>query len=251
MYFGSPFSNIVRNTPPIVKNLIIINALMLLATFAFESVMVKNFALFYPESPLFHPYQLFTYMFMHGGLAHFFFNMYALWMFGQVIENTWGGQRFLLYYLVTGLGAMVLHLLVLWIQVSNIEHAMDPIMLKNLNSMFTREQALEMLGDGTIFANAPEWSKMMLIPTLGASGAVFGVLLAFGMMFPDTRLMLIFPPIPLKAKWLVIAYGALELSLAFAQPGSSIAHFAHLGGMLFGFVMIKYWQFKGTLWRRE
>ncbi|MDR2563090.1 MAG: rhomboid family intramembrane serine protease [Prevotellaceae bacterium] len=248
MYFGSIFGNIMRNTPPIVKNLIIINALMLLATFAFKHIMVSNFALFYPESPLFRPYQLFTYMFMHGGFTHFFFNMYALWMFGQVIENAWGGRRFLFYYLVTGLGAMLLHLVVLWIQMSSIERAMDPTLLEQLRLELTRGQALEMLNDGTIYSIAPEWSKMMLIPTLGASGAVFGVLLAFGMMFPETRLMLIFPPIPLKAKWLVIAYGVLELCLAFAQPGSSVAHFAHLGGMLFGLVIIKYWQSKRTLY---
>ena len=246
MYLGS-FGNIMRTTPPVVKNLIIINALMLLATFAFRSIMVRNFALFYPESPLFRPYQLFTYMFMHGGFAHFFFNMYALWIFGQVIENTWGGRRFLFYYLATGLGAMLLHLVVLWIQMSNIERAMDPAVLESFKTMFTSGQAMEMFDDETIYTLAPEWSKMMLIPTLGASGAVFGVLLAFGMMFPETRLMLIFPPIPLKAKWLVVAYGVIELCLAFAQPGSSVAHFAHLGGMLFGFAMIKYWQAKRTL----
>ena len=250
MNYGSPFGNIINSTPPVVKNLIIINALMLLATFAFENFMYEHFALFYPDSPLFRPYQLFTYMFMHGGFAHFFFNMYALWIFGQTIENIWGGKRFLTYYLVTGLGAMVLHIFVLWLQVSSIEKAMDPAFLEQLKSNFTAQQATEMFADGNIFAAARQWTTMMLTPTVGASGAVFGILLAFGMMFPDTRLILLIPPMPIKAKWLVIGYGAIELIFGFTQRGSGVAHFAHIGGMIFGFIMIKYWQKKGILWRR-
>jgi membrane associated rhomboid family serine protease len=250
MNYGSPLGNFINSTPPVVKNLIIINALMLLATYAFGDFMYENFSLFYPESPMFRPYQLITYMFMHGGFMHFFFNMYALWIFGQTIEEVWGSRRFLTYYLITGLGAMVLHILVLWLQVSSLEQAMDPAFLEQLKSNFTASDATEMYHDKKVFAAAHQWTGIMLTPTVGASGAVFGILLAFGMMFPDTRLMLLIPPMPIKAKWLVIGYGAIELVLGFTHTGGGIAHFAHVGGMIFGFLMIKYWRKKGTLWRR-
>lgn len=246
---NSFIGNIFNSTPDVIKNLIIINSLMLLATLAFENFMVSHFALFYPESPLFRPYQLLTHMFMHGGFAHFFFNMYALWMFGRTLEMVWGGQRFLFYYLVTGFGAVALHLLVLWIQMNNIESTMDPKLLANLKITLNAPNSGIEVGD--TFRSAREWGRMLLSPTLGASGAVFGVLLAFGMMFPETQLQLLFPPIILKAKWFVLIYGVIELVLGFSHATSSIAHFAHIGGMLFGFLFIKYWQKKGTLFRKN
>lgn len=247
----NPFQNIFGNTPEVIKNLIIINGIMLLATFAFEGFMVNNFALFYPESPLFRPYQILTHMFMHGGFMHFFFNMYALWMFGRILEEVWGGKRFLFYYLVTGLGAVALHLLVLWFQVRSIESTIDPTVLMSLRDQFDYSSALEMRNSGYIFEKAPSWTTLMLVPTLGASGAVFGVLLAFGVMFPNTVLQLIFPPVMLKAKWFVIIFGVLELVLGFSNSNSGVAHFAHVGGMIFGYLIIMYWRKKGILYNRR
>jgi membrane associated rhomboid family serine protease len=177
-------------------------------------------------------------MFMHGGWFHLFFNMFALWMFGRVLESVWGPKRFFLYYIVTGLGAAAFHLLVNYI---NYKSAMNNLSPTEIQAVLEEGRRL-WLNNKTY--NNPDMQDLQMIlnvPTVGASGAVFGVLLGFGMLFPNTRLMLLFPPIPIKAKWLVIGYGALELYLGLTQPGSNIAHFAHLGGMVFGFFLIKYW----------
>ncbi len=228
--------------PPVVKNLLIINVLLLLATFglgtAFRVNLIEELGLYFPASSNFHPYQIVTHMFMHGGWFHLFFNMFALWMFGRVLESVWGPKRFFLYYIVTGLGAAGLHLLVNYIN------------YRSLISGLSQEEVRIIVEQGrqmTRFPNVEMRDLAVLLntPTVGASGAVFGVLLGFGMLFPNTRLMLLFPPIPIKAKYLVIGYGALELYLGLTQPGSNIAHFAHLGGMVFGFFLIKYWNKKG------
>jgi membrane associated rhomboid family serine protease len=178
-------------------------------------------------------------MFMHGSLMHIFFNMFALWMFGSAIENYWGPKRFLTYYMVTGVGAILIQMLVQYIQISNVEAQM------------TQGQINIVLSDGLNYLQQnqnfmdPSMGKLNLLynaSTIGASGAVFGILLAFGMMFPNSIIYIYFA-IPMKAKWLVIAYGALELYSGFSNnPGDDVAHFAHLGGMLFGFIMIMYWQ---------
>ena len=202
-------------------------------------------------------------MFMHGGLAHLFFNMFALWMFGRVLESVWGSRRFLVYYFVTGLGAVALHTFVNHIELSSIHQAveafrntpspdlLDVFVKKNLPnaSAQVRDFINTWYDSPENTAYASEGLSLMErifqlkkdIPTVGASGAVFGVLLAFGMLFPNTQLMLLFPPIPIRAKYFVIGYGILELYLGLSQPGSNVAHFAHLGGMLFGFLLIKYW----------
>ena len=227
------------NTPPVVKNLIIINIAMLLGLFAFEQFFRTNLnfylGLFYFQSPLFQPWQLVTHMFMHGNFFHLLFNMWALWIFGKTLESVWGSKRFLIYFLVTGLGAAFFHTLVNFIQLTP-----DMIALKETYSVDRVNLALltEILQPGNPFQPL---GYALRIPTVGASGAVFGVLLAFGMLFPNTPLFIIPFPFPIKAKWLVIGYGALELYLGFTQPGSNIAHFAHLGGMIFGFILIKYW----------
>jgi membrane associated rhomboid family serine protease len=187
--------------PPAVKHLIIIN---LLVFFALTNPMLRRFllefgALWPIASGMFAPWQLITYMFLHAGLGHVFFNLFALWIFGQAIENYWGTKRFAIYYFLTGIGAALIHM---WIS-----------------------------GGGA--------------PTVGASGAVFGILLAFGMMFPDRYIMLLIPPIPIKAKYFVAIFGVIELSSGLMRPDSGIAHFAHLGGMVVGFVLIKYWKLKG------
>jgi len=227
--------------------------------------LVEIMGMHYPGSEKFMLHQIFTHMFMHdpSGLFHIFFNMFALWMFGRVLESVWGGKRFLLYYLVTGLGAIALHTFVNFLEINSIQNTvemfrntpspeiLDQFVNKNLPnaSAQVRDFINNWYDDPTNTLYANEGLNLMEriltlkmdIPTVGASGAVFGVLLAFGMLFPNTQLMLIFPPIPIKAKYFVIGYGLIELYLGFSQSGSNVAHFAHLGGMLFGFILIKYW----------
>ena len=255
--------------PPVVKNLIIINVIMLLVTWVAQTTfnvdLNRILGLYSPNSPNFKPYQFVTHMFMHGGMFHLFFNMFALYMFGRILEQVWGGKRFLFYYLATGLGAAAIHLLVNYLHLNSIQN--DAIAMLNTPSpesfaAFVSRHFPEYYAQ--VYANfldkwfvsptnpifieqASQYTQQLLqlqleIPTVGASGAVYGVLLAFGMLFPNTILMLLIPPIPIKTKWMVIIYGGLELFLGLTQPGSSIAHFAHLGGMIFGFILIRYWR---------
>ena len=227
--------------------------------------LVEIFGMHYPGSDKFMLHQVFTHMFMHdpGGIAHIFFNMFALWMFGRVLESVWGSKRFLLYYVVTGLGAIALHTFVNFLAINSIQNTvemfrntpspeiLDRFVTKHLPNatVQVRDFINTWYDDPTNTLYANEGLNLMEriltlkmdIPTVGASGAVFGVLLAFGMLFPNTQLMLIFPPIPIKAKYFVIGYGLIELYLGFSNSGGNVAHFAHLGGMLFGFILIKYW----------
>jgi len=261
----------LNDIPPVVKNLILINILMLLATWVLGTSLdidLNNIlGLHYFKSEYFEPYQIVTHMFMHGGLMHLFFNMFALWMFGRVLETVWGSKRFFIYFIITGLGAAALHTFVIHLQMQSIMRdvavymsAPSPdafaIFIKGhfpeyysqiykgvLDNWYSNPDSLQYVSVSQQYIT--DLLKMKMdIPTVGASGAVFGVLLAFGMLFPNTELMLLFPPIPIKAKWFVIMYGGLELWLGLTQPGSNIAHFAHLGGMLFGFILIKYWNSK-------
>lgn len=200
--------NTYFRTPPVVKNLLIANIIIFLATWLLPEV--KDFTdtyclLFYFTNPLFHSWQFITYMFLHADWGHLFFNMFALWMFGRTLEYEIGSRRFLLYYFVCGVGAALLQMGVAWI-------ANDP---------------------GTIL--------------LGASGAVMGVLLAFGVMHPN-EVLIIFPiPVPIKAKWFVIGYAALELFYGATGRNAGIAHFAHIGGMLWGYLLLLYWKRKGKI----
>lgn len=227
--------------PPVVKNLILVNALFFLATMGLQQTgidLYQYLGLYFPASDHFRLHQVFTHMFMHGSLTHIFFNMFALYMFGRVLESVWGPKRFLTFYLVTGLGAAVLHTFVNYIEYQAVLNKMTPENMATVKEMGSRIYA-----EGKNFTD-PLMGKMNMIlntPTVGASGAVFGILLGFGMLFPNTQLMLLFPPIPIKAKYFVMGYGALELVLGISQPGSNVAHFAHLGGMLFGYLMIRYW----------
>lgn len=227
------------NMPTIVKNLLIINGLFFLASIAMPGLS-KVLGAFYYDSPLFEPWQVITHMFMHANFMHIFFNMFALWLFGTAIERVWGPQKFLKYYLITGLGAFVLHYAIVAFQAQNLIAELGP-------------QAVEMVKtEGTkLWASGKNYTDPKLaqlnilynVPVVGASGAVFGLLLAFGMMFPNTRLIMLFFPVPIKAKYFVIGYGAIELFSGIAnRPGDNVAHFAHLGGMLFGFILIKYWK---------
>ena len=221
--------NPLAGLPEVVKNLLIINVIMLLATYVAYQANInlpEILGLHHWYSDAFRPHQLITYMFMHGGPMHLFFNMFALYMFGRVLEQVWGPKRFLIYYLVCGIGAGIIQLLVNELRIQTL---LTDINLQDLQSL---------TGD-----NAKTVYTLINTTTVGASGSVFGILLAFGMLFPNVQLMLIFPPIPLKAKYFVAIYGALELYLGIANnAGDNVAHFAHLGGMLFGFFMIRLWR---------
>ncbi len=234
-------SGILSNTPPVVKNLIIINVVMWLANILFLQFFQTNLnfllGLFYIQSPLFKPWQIITHMFMHSNarIFHLFFNMWALWMFGKVLEGIWGGKRFLIYYLITGLGAALIHTLVNYIHLApdimarKNAYSVDLINLTLLNEILQPGNPYYALG------------RELTVPTVGASGAVYGLLLAFGMLFPNTPLMIIPIPVPIKAKWLIIGAGVVSLVLGISGKGGNVAHFAHLGGMIFGFILIKYW----------
>jgi len=237
--FGRGFSGI----PPVVKNLIMLNVLMLLIYFASGSIfnidLNRLLGLYFPKSEHFMPVQILTHMFLHGGIGHLFFNMYALYIFGQVLESVWGPKRFFIYYMVCGLGAALVHETVIAFEYARYVHLLAPDQLQ-----LVLDEGSQYLSQGKVFTDDTSQKLQILLntPTVGASGAVFGVLLAFGVLFPNTQLLLIIPPMPIKAKYLVMAYGAIELFLAFSQPGSNIAHAAHLGGMLFGYLLIRYWR---------
>jgi membrane associated rhomboid family serine protease len=231
--------------PLVVKNLLIINALFFLGTLALESTgidVTRHLALFYPESALFRPWQLVSYMFMHGNFTHILFNMFALWMFGNVLENVWGPKRFLNYFLITGIGAGLVHALVGFIRIQAIGAELPPDMYAQVYN-----EGYELLLSGQNWVDARGALNLIInIPTVGASGAVFGILLAFGMMFPNSLIYIYFA-FPIKAKYFVILYGALELFSGISnRAGDNVAHFAHLGGMIFGYFVIMYWKKKGT-----
>jgi len=229
--------------PPIVKNLIFLNIIMLLAYYAagsvFEIDLNRILGIYFIKSDHFRPFQIITHMFMHGGFTHLFFNMFALYMFGQVLEQVWGPRRFFVYYIVTGLGAMLIHEAVIAFQYYRVMSVISP---EQLQEVLDNGSAYLLQGKGYIDPLMKELQAILYTPTVGASGAVFGVLLAFGVLFPNTQLMLLFPPIPIRAKYFVMIYGGIELYLAVTQPGSSIAHAAHLGGMLFGYILIRIWR---------
>ena len=215
-----------RVLPPVVKHLLIINAILFLATFTlnrFNIDLSDYLGLHFFLAKDFMPYQLFTYMFMHANFEHIFFNMFALWMFGNTLENIWGSKRFLLFYIICGLGAAVSQEVVQFIDFE----------------MRTDWQGLAILNDG-MREVLNTWN------TVGASGAVYGLLLAFGMLFPNSRIYLYFL-FPIKAKWFVIGYAVIELLSGFFTSGN-VAHFAHLGGMLFGLILILIWKKKGKLY---
>lgn len=228
---------------PVVKNIILINIVMFVAYWigvkAFDINLNSVLGIYFPKSDSFKPIQIISHMFMHYNFMHILFNMYALYIFGQALENVWGPKRFLIYYMVCGLGAILMHESVIAYEYSRLAQALSPEQVQTVI-----REGTSVLNEGIGFGNAAMNSLLVLLntPTIGASGAVFGVLLAFGVLFPNTQLMIIFPPIPIRAKYFVLIYGVLELILAFSQPGSNIAHFAHLGGMLFGYLLIVYWR---------
>ncbi len=216
--------------PPVIKNLLILNGLVFLATITFPDLMEK-FALYFPTSPDFQPFQIVTHMFTHADIGHIFFNMFSLWMFGSVLENFWGPKRFLTFYLITGLGAAFLHMGVNAYELYNAVGTLNPNVVINGDTIssatYSQSQLREIVAAFT--------------PTVGASGAVFGIFVAYGMLFPNTLIYLYFL-FPIKAKYLMIVFIAIELYMGFINsPDDNIAHFAHLGGALFGFILVKYW----------
>ena len=215
------------NIPPVTKNLLIITAICFFGSVVaakygidLNNILVLHFFL----SSDFQPYQLVTYMFMHAGFEHIFFNMFAVWMFGRALEQLWGGKRFLLYYLVCGIGAGL------------IQEGVQYIHYITELSQFG--------GVNTGSSIIPMGEYLNMINTIGASGAVYAILLAFGMTYPESRLFVFPIPVPIKAKWFVIGYAAIELLLGITATSDGIAHFAHLGGMIFGFLLIIYWRKK-------
>jgi membrane associated rhomboid family serine protease len=229
--------------PPVVKNLIFINILMLLAYYVAGSTLNidlnRLLGVYFPKSDQFKPIQILTHMFMHGNPMHLIFNMFALYMFGQILEQVWGPKRFFIYYMVTGLGAVLTYEVVIAVQYVKIMNIITP---EQLQEVLDNGNTYFMQGKGYLDPVMKELQSILYTPTVGASGAVFGILLAFGVLFPNTQLMLLFPPIPIRAKYFVAIYGGIELYLAVTQPGSSIAHAAHLGGMLFGYILIRVWR---------
>ncbi len=273
-----------RILPPVVKNLLIINGLFFLATMALRKYgidLTDILGLHYPGASGFRIYQFVTYMFMHGGWAHILFNMFALWMFGNVIENVWGGKKFLVFYMLTGLGSAVVY--IFWIHftiqgnldmlnaliahpsVQGIEAYFQQYAfhLNPLTTALTQADInlfnhnVDLLASGAAtpsevqqiisFLSVYKAEMLNQMVVIGASGAIFGLLLAFGMMFPNTLIYLYFA-IPIKAKWFVLGYGLLELFSGISnRPGDNVAHFAHVGGMLVGLLIILYWKKKGHL----
>lgn len=232
--------------PPVVKNLLIINGLFFLATIVLGNTMnidlTDYLGLHYFISPHFATYQFVTYMFMHGSFSHILFNMFALWMFGSLLEQVWGPKKFLIYYMITGIGAALIQLLVIYIQVYNLELSLTADQIAQV-----RETGFQIIQNNQNFGDPlmGKLNELYNMTTIGASGAVFGLLLAFGMLFPNSLIYLYFF-IPIKAKWFVIIYGAIELFSGVYNTGSNVAHFAHLGGMIFGFSLIIYWKKKAA-----
>ena len=219
----------LASLPPVTKNLIIINVIVFLATLVNEDFMIGTFALFYPTSQYFHWWQVVTHMFMHGGFWHIFFNMYTLLIFGSVVERYIGPKKFLLFYFVCGLWAVALHFGVEYWQ-------------------------MQSYMEGAALGNATALQRIEAIkftPTVGASGAIYGVLMGYAMIFPESKMTLLFPPVTLSAKWMVVVFAVIELFTGVTGLNAGIAHFAHLGGMLIGWLMILWWRKRGILFDQD
>ena len=210
----------LESIPIVTRNILIINVVVFIATLVNQDFMYGTFAMFYPASPLFRWWQPLTHMFMHGGIMHILFNMYTLVMFGMVVERALGTKKFLILYFVAGFGAAALHTGVEWIQAQSM--APDSI----------------------------AYFHLLRTPVVGASGAIYGLLVAFAMLYPQARMTLIFPPVTLDAKWMVGIFIGIELLTGITGTQMGIAHFAHLGGALFAFLLVLYWRKTGAVWRK-
>ena len=240
------FRNLFSNIPPVVKNLLILNVLIWLAMSivpALDHTLNKYLALYYFSSPAFQPLQLFTYMFLHGNFMHLFFNMFALLMFGRTIELAMGSARFLFYYVTCGICAGLVQMAVFAIYIHNLEGLLpaDVCQQVALDGWSLLQRGYNYSDPDCAMLNA-----LINSPMVGASGAIYGVLLAFGFLFPNVPVYLFFIPVGIKAKWLIIGYFCLEFFYGISGSADGVAHFAHLGGMIFGFLMLLYWKKKGV-----
>lgn len=242
--------NTWRGIPPVTKNLILINILLWLVEIVFPRfgvTLVDKLGLHLVGADMFNPIQIITYMFLHDShnFLHIFFNMFTLWMFGRILEQVWGSKRFFMFYMVCGIGAALVQEAV-WALTWKHEYITEIARLNGLTYQHMSEVVTQALADGdTRFLSAVAEMKSSMV-TIGASGAIFGLLLGFAMTFPNMPLYLFFIPVPIKAKYMVIGYAVIEFFLG-VNGGGTIAHFAHLGGMLFGLAILLYWKKKGTL----
>ena len=218
-YYQENRGGFLSSIPPVTRNLILVNIIIFIATLINENFMVGTFGLFYPSSPYFHWWQVITHMFMHGGFFHIFFNMYTLFIFGVVVERIIGSKKFVLFYFICGLGAAALQ----------------------IGTQYLEMQAFISAGATQSIA------ALKSTPTVGASGAIYGVLIGYAMLFPESKMTLLFPPVTLSAKWMVIIFAAIELFTGVLGWVDGVAHFAHLGGMLIGWLMIRWWRKRGVL----
>ncbi|MFK8037220.1 MAG: rhomboid family intramembrane serine protease [Crocinitomicaceae bacterium] len=235
--------NLFKNIPTITKNLLIINVLFFLATFLFQARGIdlkQMLGMHYPSSQFFEPYQIVTHFFMHADIMHIFFNMFGLVILGSHLERVWGEKRYLIFYIITALGAAFLYSVVQGFEVYAATGEIFPKL--DINN-------IKIIGDQISYNYSPglpgygDVSHIYLSNSLGASGAIYGLIMAFAVLFPNTEFMLIFPPIPIKAKWMAVGLAGIAIYSGFQNnPGDSVAHFAHLGGMLFGFILVKIWQ---------
>jgi membrane associated rhomboid family serine protease len=261
--------------PPVTKSILLVTTIVFLADlgtqhFFHSDAMIRTMALFRIQSPLFIPTQLLTHIFMHGSLSHLFFNMFGLFMFGRILENIWGAKKMLIFYLVTGIGAALMQSGITYIQMQKMIVLADTFAAHPTYAVFSdyinhylikgSSQYSEIMSFAQSWFYAPSDPgfipkaidylqvikyENLNIPMVGASGAIFGLLIAFAMMFPDVELMLIFLPIPIKAKYFVPAYALIELVFGVAGfSWDNVAHFAHLGGALVGFIIVRYWKRK-------
>ena len=225
-YYQENSGGFLSRIPTATKNLILVNVLVFVATIINENYMIGTFGLFYPTSPYFRWWQVVTHMFMHGGFWHILFNMYTMFIFGVVVERIIGTKKFLLFYFVCGFGAAALQMGTQYIEMQAFLNSASEAALKGI-------------------------AVLKSTPTVGASGAIYGVLIGYAMLFPQSKMTLIFPPVTLSAKWMVIIFAAIELFTGVAGFADGVAHFAHLGGMLIGWLMIKWWRKRGVLFERD
>ncbi|MBR4809501.1 MAG: rhomboid family intramembrane serine protease [Bacteroidales bacterium] len=222
-YYQENRGGFLSSIPPVTRNLILVNVIIFVATMVNENFMIGTFGLFYPSSQFFHWWQVVTHMFMHGGFWHILFNMYTLFIFGVVVERIIGSRKFLLFYFICGLGAAALQ----------------------IGTQYLEMQAFISAGATQSIA------ALKSTPTVGASGAIYGVLIGYAMLFPESRMTLIFPPVTLSAKWMVIIFAAIELFTGVLGWVDGVAHFAHLGGMIIGWLMIRWWRKRGVLFEHN
>ena len=225
-YYQENSGGFLSRIPTVTKNLILVNVLVFVATIINENYMIGTFGLFYPTSPYFRWWQVITHMFMHGGFWHILFNMYTLFIFGVVVERIIGSKKFLLFYFICGLGAAALQMGTQYIEMQSFLGSDSKLALESIVALKST-------------------------PTVGASGAIYGVLIGYAMLFPQSKLTLIFPPVTLSAKWMVIIFAVIELFTGVVGFADGVAHFAHLGGMLIGWIMIKWWRARGVLFERD